>query len=91
LTKTTNALPLEDKMQLYFEKLRPSVSMGTLTPVMHGVQVSEPLERWRVATRIFWSEPLAFLGALSHGVYLFQWPLIVFFGDPKGAAATKAA
>ena len=79
--------PTHEMLEIYFKKLRLIISMVSLIPVFHSIQESETLPKWAIASRIFRVQFLSFLGMFSYGVYIFHWPLIVLFGDPKGANA----
>ena len=50
-----------------------------------------PLPRWAIFTKFWCSKILAFVGVLSYGLYMFHWPIIVFFGDPIGAHRKNVA
>jgi peptidoglycan/LPS O-acetylase OafA/YrhL len=48
-----------------------------------------PLPWWAITSKFWCSRILAFIGVLSYGLYMYHWPIIVFFGDPNGSHRKK--
>jgi peptidoglycan/LPS O-acetylase OafA/YrhL len=82
--------PVDEMLLLYFEKLRLFLSLLLFGFVANTIQMSEPLPNWAIASKILGFYPLVFTGVISYGVYVFHWPIIVYFGDPVGIGKKKA-
>jgi len=83
--------PVDEMLLLYFEKLRIFLSLLVFGFVANTIQMSEPLPKWAIASRILGFRPLVFLGVISYGIYVVHWPMLVYFGDPVGIGKKKAA
>jgi peptidoglycan/LPS O-acetylase OafA/YrhL len=83
--------PTEEMLIIYFEKLRLFVSLLLYGFVASTIQLSEPLPRWAIVSKILSFRPLIITGVISYGVYVFHWPILVYFGDPVGIGKKKVA
>jgi peptidoglycan/LPS O-acetylase OafA/YrhL len=83
-------MPVDEMLVIYFEKLRLFLSLLSYGFVANTIQMSEPLPKWAIASKIFSFRPLIFIGVISYGVYVFHWPILVYFGDPVGIGRKKA-
>ena len=74
--------PLQDALYGYFYVFRIPFGFITMAATVFGaMQLSEPLPKWAVATRILSSKLMTKLGVASYGIYLIHWPLIVRLGN----------
>eukprot|EP00873_Tetraselmis_striata_P010781 jgi/Tetstr1/431045/TSEL_020762.t1 len=74
---------LEDVLPWYFHVFRLPYNISFVAALVPGaLQLSQPLPRWAAVTRFLCSKPVAMLGTLSYGIYLFHWPLFVYLGEP---------
>lgn len=64
------------------------IAIGSLSSAFHG----EVPPQWAIISRFLRSRMCVFAGYLSYSLYLFHWPLIVWFGNPlkSSEAVTNA-
>jgi len=73
----------EELLTWYFYVFRIPYGLIVMASFIPGaLQISEPLPRWALVTRLLTSKPLTTLGFMAYGQYLFHWPLIVYLGTP---------
>jgi peptidoglycan/LPS O-acetylase OafA/YrhL len=77
---------IDEMLPLYFYGLRFATSIPSMSIIAVALMQSDGgrLPGWAVATKVYSSPTLGFMGNISYGTYLFHWPLIVYFGDPNG-------
>jgi len=85
-------VPLKDLLPWYFYAWRIPFSFFFLVASVHGgLQISEPLPRWAVASRFLTCKSMTLLGVASYGIYVFHWPLIVLLGETSAHESVEAA
>ena len=89
-------VPVKDMLPIYFRWLRFASIASPLSVISVALMTAEyghssKLPLWAVATRLWSAKSLIFPGIISYGVYVFHWPIIVFFGDPNGMHRKKVA
>jgi len=80
--------PLDDMLHFYFHYYRIPFSFFAISFTVPGaLQSSEPLPSWAIFSRLLNHPAMAMLGMISYGVYLFHWPIILWFGEPMNHQA----
>lgn len=75
----------DDMFMMYFRYMRFGLSFLLFFNVGTSIQLlHKPLPKWAIASRIMDNKLLHLLGTVSYGAYVTHWPLLVFYGDPKG-------
>jgi hypothetical protein len=64
---------------MYFSKATPFPGYHALMPVLGAGAVLWRFGRHTFISRVLASEPLVFVGLISYSLYLFHWPIIVFY------------
>jgi peptidoglycan/LPS O-acetylase OafA/YrhL len=62
-----------------FSKATPFPGYHALMPVLGAGAVLWPFGRHTLVSRVLASAPMVFVGLISYSLYLFHWPLILFY------------
>ncbi len=62
-----------------FSKATPFPGYHALMPVLGAGALLWPLGRHTLVSRVLASKPVVFVGLISYSLYLFHWPIIVFY------------
>jgi len=78
-------IPTEDMIVMYFSYLRVFLSLIAFSYIGHTIQLNTgEMPRWCVVTKLLKSKFLTLFGNISYGAYIIHWPILVYFGDPRG-------